>query len=107
MELLGRAAAAFPSDPQAAIDTARLLAALQRNEKSVEKLTTVLRDHPRESAAVVQLAELLVDMGEIERAESVAERASWLGAPEAESVLERIRSLRGASRPSRDEAASS
>ena len=107
LELLGRAAAAFPSDPQAAIDTARLLAALQRNEKSVEKLTTVLRDHPRESAAVVQLAELLVDMGELERAESVAERASWLGAPEAESVLERIRSLRGASRPSRDEAASS
>ena len=106
LELNERAATALPSDPQAAMDAARLLAELDRKEECVERLKALLLAHPREARAALLLAKVLAEMGELERAESLSERARWLGAPDAEAALERIRSMRGESAQAQDDPAS-
>ncbi len=93
LDLYARSEEALPGHPQTAMNVARMLAALQREEEARERLETLLRRHPREAEAALQLAELLVKQGELERAATFAERANWLRLPEADEALERIRSL--------------
>ena len=84
------------------MNVARMLAALQREEEARERLETLLRRHPREAEAALQLAELLVKQGELERATTFAERANWFRLPEADEALERIRSLHDESETPQD-----
>ena len=102
LALYARSEEALPGHPQTAMNIARVLAALQREEEARERLETVLRNHPREAEAVLQLAELLVKQGELERAAMLAERASWFQVPEADEALERIRALRDESATPQD-----
>lgn len=106
LDLYARSEEALPGHPQTAMNVARVLAALEREEEARERLEAVLRTHPREAEAALQLAELLVKQGELEHATTLAERANWFQLPEADETLEQIRSLRGESAQPQDAPAS-
>ena len=55
--------------------------------------------HPRTASAANELAGLLADRGELNRATSYASRAAWFRLPEAKETVERIEKLRAAAAP--------
>ena len=63
-------------------------------EEAARRLEQLLDAHPREASAANELAEILADRGELDRAQHSASRAAWFGLPEAEATLARIEALR-------------
>jgi tetratricopeptide (TPR) repeat protein len=94
--LYDRAAAADRSDPEPELAAAHLLLAAGSAPEAEARLTALLSRHPLSAAAALELAELLLVRGDLDRALAAAQRASHLRAPGADETLRRIR-LRGRS----------
>ena len=58
------------------------------------RLEALLKDHPRDSGAAIELARILADQGKFEASLDYAHWAEWLRAPEAEETLASIEALR-------------
>jgi tetratricopeptide (TPR) repeat protein len=86
-----RAAEADPADPAPALRAAELLRAAGQAQTAQEHLARLLERHPRDGAAAIALARILEEQGDRDGAADWARRAAWLGVPEAEAMLERIR----------------
>jgi tetratricopeptide (TPR) repeat protein len=94
LTLYDRALAARPDDPAPAFAAV----ALVRDSDPVEaarRLEQLLDDHPRTASAAQELAEILADQGQLDRARNYASRAAWFRLPEADQTLDRIEALRG------------
>jgi tetratricopeptide (TPR) repeat protein len=75
-------------------ETALAAARLQRDsapEAAIARLVTLLEQHPRESGASLELARLLLEQGELERALDFARRAAWFHEPGADQLLAELR----------------
>jgi tetratricopeptide (TPR) repeat protein len=88
-----RANAAEPEGPAPALAAVALVRETN-SEEAARRLEQLLVRHPREAAAANELAGILADRGELERAATYAARAAWFKLPEAEANLARIESLR-------------
>jgi tetratricopeptide (TPR) repeat protein len=111
IELYDRAAGGSPDSPAAALEAARLVALDPgKREEALERLETILSDHPLESRAATALAKLIVESQpdgqpnpqELEQALRYAERAAHYGgslpvvdAAESFVVLGRVQQARG------------
>ena len=65
-------------------------------EETARRLEHLLDLHPRSASAANELAGILADRGDLDRARRYASRAAWFGLPEAEETFARIDKLRGA-----------
>ena len=65
-------------------------------EEAARRLEPLLEQHPREAAAANELAGILAERGDLERARVYAARAAWFALPEAQETLARIKKLRAA-----------
>jgi tetratricopeptide (TPR) repeat protein len=92
--LYDRAAEADPEQPAYPLGAAKLQLDAQRTDEAAQRLEQLLDRHPREAAAANDLALILAERGELDRAFELAERAAWFAQPEAEATLARIRELR-------------
>ena len=98
LALYDRAIVASPEDPGPAL-AAIALVREQDPEDTVSRLVRFLDLHPRTASAANELAGLLADRGELNRATSYASRAAWFRLPEAKETVERIEKLRAAAAP--------
>jgi len=97
--LYDRAAAADRGDPEPELAAARLLVAAGRVSEAEARLTALLARQPLLAAAALELADLLLARGDVDRALAAAQRASHLRAPGADETLRRIRLSRGEIEP--------
>jgi tetratricopeptide (TPR) repeat protein len=93
LSLYDRSIAAGPDDPAPAFAAVALVRDADPAE-AARRLEQLLDAHPRTTAAAYELAEILADRGELDRAEIYASRAAWFRSPEAEAMLARIEKLR-------------
>jgi tetratricopeptide (TPR) repeat protein len=96
LDLYDRAIAADPEGPAPALAAVALVRETNP-EEAARRLEQLLVRHPREVAAANELAGILADRGELERAATYAARAAWFKLPEAEATLARIKELRAPS----------
>jgi Flp pilus assembly protein TadD len=71
-------------------------------EDASRRLEQLLNTYPRTASAANDLAVIMTDRGELDRAKAYAYRATWLGLPEAEATTARIRKLRGDAVPAKN-----
>jgi len=95
LTLYDRALAADPDDPAPALAAVALVRETNP-EEAARRLEALLERHPREAAAANELAGILADRGELDRASAYASRAAWFALPEAEATVARIDALRAA-----------
>jgi len=93
LSLYDRAIASNPDEPAPALAAVALVRETDA-EKTAQRLTELLKQHPREAAAANELAGILADRGSLDRANVYARRAAWFALPEAEETLARIEKLR-------------
>ena len=93
LSLYDRSIAAGPDDPAPAFAAVALVRDGDPAE-AARRLEQLLGAHPRTTSAAYELAEILADRGELDRAEIFASRAAWFRFPEAEAMLARIEKLR-------------
>ena len=96
LDLYDRAAEVDPDDPAPSLAAAELLQDARQTAAARERLEVLLARHPRETAAALALALILAEQGELDAALAFAKRAAWLGAPQAEETLSRIREQQAA-----------
>jgi tetratricopeptide (TPR) repeat protein len=89
-----RAAELDSEDPAAVLAAAKLELGAGRTAAAQARFEALLKDHPRESGAAIELARILADQGKFDASLKYAHRADWLGAPEAEETLASIEGLR-------------
>ena len=94
LALYDRAAETDPDEPAHGLAAVKLLLDAQATEQAARRLEQLLDRHPREASAANDLARILAERGELDRALELAERAAWFREPEAEVTLARIRELR-------------
>jgi len=95
LTLYDRAIAADPDGPAPALAAVALVRETD-SEKTAQRLTQLLEQHPREAAAANELAGILADRGALDRASVYARRAAWFALPEAGETVARIEKLRSA-----------
>jgi tetratricopeptide (TPR) repeat protein len=95
LALYDRALAAAPEERAPAL-AAIALVRETNPEEAAQRLERFLYLHPRSAPVANELAGILADRGELDRASSYARRAEWFGLPEAEETLARIETLRAA-----------
>ena len=95
LSLYDRAIAVDPEGPAPALAAVALVRETNP-EEAARRLEQLLEQHPREAAAANELAGILADRGELERARVYAARAAWFALPEAQETLARIKKLRAA-----------
>jgi tetratricopeptide (TPR) repeat protein len=105
LALYDRAIAAKPDEPGPALAAIALIRDADP-EDAIRRLEAVLDAHPRTASAANDLAGLLADRGELDRAASLASRAAWFQLPEADATLARIEALRPGGSEGADSAAS-
>ncbi len=93
LSLYDRAIASRPDDPAPAFSAVALVREADP-EEATRRLEQLLDAHPRTASAANDLAEILADLGELDRAERAASRAAWFRLPEAEATLARIEARR-------------
>lgn len=93
LSLYDRAIASRPDDPAPAFSAVALVREADP-EEATRRLEQLLDAHPRTASAANDLAEILADLGELDRAERAALRAAWFRLPEAEATLARIEARR-------------
>jgi tetratricopeptide (TPR) repeat protein len=98
LSLYDRAVAAGPEDAGPAFAAAALVRE-KDPEDAARRLERLLDEFPRTASAANDLAEILADRGELDRASSYAARAAWFKFPEAEQTTARIQKLRAAADP--------
>jgi tetratricopeptide (TPR) repeat protein len=103
LSLYDRSIAAGPDDPAPAFAAIALVRDADPAE-AARRLEQLLDAHPRTTSAAYELAEILVDRGELDRAEIYASRAAWFRLPEAEAVLDRIEKRRTSAHVAADSA---
>jgi len=103
LSLYDRSIAAGPDDPAPAFAAVALVRDADPAE-TARRLEQLLDAHPRTTSAAYELAEILVDRGELDRAEIYASRAAWFRLPEAEAMLDRIEKRRTSARVATDPA---
>ena len=104
LALYDRAIAVGPAEPGPALAAVALVRDADP-DAAVRRLEQLLDAHPRQAAAANDLARLLADRGELDRAARYAARAAWFRLPEAEATSARIQELRGEPRMTADPAA--
>jgi tetratricopeptide (TPR) repeat protein len=103
LSLYDRSIAAGPDDPAPAFAAIALVRDADPAE-AARRLEQLLDAHPRTTSAAYELAEILVDRGELDRAEIYASRAAWFRLPEAEAMLDRIEKRRTSAHVAADSA---
>lgn len=103
LRLYDRSIAAGPDAPAPALAAVALVREADP-EEAARRLEQLLDAYPRTASAAQQLADLLADRRELDRAQLYASRAAWFRLPEAEVTLARIAELRGAARGTADSA---
>ena len=93
LNLYDRALAADPEDAMTAFAAVALVRETDPDE-AAQRLERLLDAHPHAATAANDLAGILADRGELERASIYAARAAWFHLPEAAKTLERIEQLR-------------
>lgn len=93
LALYDRAIAAKPEDSGPALAAVALVQGADP-EEAIRRLEALLDAHPRTASAANDLAGILVDRGELDRARRLASRAAWFRLPEADATLARIEALR-------------
>jgi tetratricopeptide (TPR) repeat protein len=94
LALYDRAAEADPKQPAYPLAAAKLELDAQRTDEAALRLEQLLDRHPREAGAANDLAVILAERGELDRAFGLAKRAAWFHQPEAEVTLARVEELR-------------
>ena len=95
LALYDRAIAAGPEDPAPALAAVALVRETDP-EQTARRLEQFLDRHPREASAANELAGILADRGELNRASFYASRAAWFRLPEAKETFAKIEKLRAA-----------
>jgi tetratricopeptide (TPR) repeat protein len=93
LALYDRAIAEDPDDPTPALAAVALVRRTDP-EDAIRRLEQLLDAHPRTASAAKQLAEILVDRGDLDGAEKMARRAARFGLPEAQATMTHIEALR-------------
>jgi tetratricopeptide (TPR) repeat protein len=88
LALYDRAIAAEPEGPAPALAAVALVRETDPAE-TAQRLEHLLEQHPREAAAAKELAGLLEDRGELDRARVYASRAAWFEPPKVDETNER------------------